>query len=282
MKEEQLFEAFSNIDATFIEETKNRRRKILWRVITGLIAIVLIILAILPLLKIQNPYYTIRKIDGEYFLVAKSPWERIKFGNFPWHTFRFDSPQEMKRKFLECDFTEEEIEDLIYMLSYEPGMLDLPDLDHISQPVLPEGITWDGTINWDGFGNGYTFHLSCTSEPTASFSTSTETQFRDAEARLMNYTGDELVEVIQVEHIEDRNATVYHLQSKINGHKSQIIVYTIDIDNRHYIVEEHYFSSGKYMRIWLQDGACYGHIMVDFEVRPNVEWITSFGLLPVE
>lgn len=55
MKEEQLFEAISNIDSQFIDERqpptlKKLFRKILWTVVAGIIAIALILLFTLPLI----------------------------------------------------------------------------------------------------------------------------------------------------------------------------------------------------------------------------------------
>lgn len=55
MKDEQLFEAIGHIDSQYIEESqpptpKKLLKRILWTVIAGIIAIILILLFTLPLL----------------------------------------------------------------------------------------------------------------------------------------------------------------------------------------------------------------------------------------
>ena len=152
MKEEQLFEAFDNIDATFIEETKNRRRKILWRVMIGLVVIVLIILAVLPL-RVQkyNPYYYISEEDGQYFLISRAEPTHYHAGNSccePWHGVNFDSLQEMHDDFINCSFDEEELYHVQAMLDYHPGKVAIPNIYNLCQPILPDNIHWSGGVSW--------------------------------------------------------------------------------------------------------------------------------------
>lgn len=136
MKEEQFFEALGNIDNRFIENPrpasgKRWVRGILWKIILVIVILSLVSIICLYVLYNNNPYYTIEKIDGEYFMVGKQPWTYSKdFGCHYWPTYRFDSPAEMKRKLLECDFTKQELEGLYHVLLIEPGKLKLLDLDH--------------------------------------------------------------------------------------------------------------------------------------------------------
>ena len=287
MKEEQFFEAFGNIDNRFIENPrpasgKRWVRGILWKIILVIVVLSLVSILCLYVLYNSNPYYTIEKIDGEYFMVGKQPWVYSKdFGSHYWPTYHFDSPAEMKRKLLECDFTEQELEGLYHVLRIEPGRLELLDLDHLSQPVLPDHITWDGTVSWSTHSFGYTFELTGTAYPNISFSTVSKTNYETRKQRFENESVDTWKDLIKIEHVEDRNATVFYYRHNYSNTESMEIRYVLQSGGREYLVEETYYEKYQYTSIYLREGDCYGQISVRF-ARPSVEWITSFGLTPVK
>ena len=143
---------------------------------------------------------------------------------------------------------------------------------------------WGETVSWSG-SSSYSFTLYH-NMPRLSFSTTTKSYFQKQKDRLTNYTGDDLLEVTRVEHIEDRNATVYYTRSKRNGHESSFMTYTILSGDREYIVAEHNDKeneSSNYIQIWMRDGNCYGYVYLEYnraKDRPSITWLSSFGLTP--
>ena len=294
VKEEQFFDAFSNIDPQFIEETRNpipkkRSRKILGRVITGLITLLLLILAILPLKgKNYNPYYRVSEEGGKYFLVSRSEPEHYHAGNNccePWHGLYFDSLQEMRDDFINCNFDDNELYHIQSLLNYHPGKVAIPDIYNLCQPILPDNIHWSGGASWSG-SESYSFRITQDTHPRFSFTVLDKEYYEQRKEALTNYTGSDLQEVIRVEQIADRNATVYYTKSK-NGYESSFLFYVIEVGGRAIFVEEHSNIGNdplcNYMHIYICEKGFYGAIYLEYdEERPSVEYLSSFGLEPYE
>ena len=171
------------------------------------------------------------------------------------------------------------------MLDYHPGKVAIPNLDNLCQPVLPEDIQWDGGIGWSG-SHGYSFHTEQNTFQRFSYSVITQEAYDQQKDRLSNYTGTENEEVIRVEHIEDRNATIYYTRTK-NGHESSFMYYEIQVGDREIFVEEHrnyyYGNLNSYMHIYIGENGHYGCIYLEpEEARPSVEYLSSFGLAAYE
>lgn len=292
MKNEQLFEAIGHIDSQYIEESqpptpKKLFRKILWSVITGIIAIALILLFTLPLMgKDYNPYYYISVEDGKYYIVSRDDPKYGDLGLGSWHGVYFDSIQEIHDDFVNCNFTEEELKHIQAMLEIIPGKVAIPDINHLCQPILPDNIQWTGGAVWSGT-EMYSFRTSQDTHKSFAFSVLSKEDYELRKDTLTNYTGTDILELVRVEKITDRNATVYYTKSKRNGNESSFLFYMIEVNGRKIFVEEHQNIGNdplsNSLRMYICENGFYGVISIHYDnERPSVEYLSSFGLTPIE
>ena len=291
MKEEQIFEAFSNIDSKYIEEAKiripkKRSKRILWSVITGLITLLLLVLAILPLLKKQNPYYAIRKIDGAYYLVSKMDQKEEVFSDIVLIIY-FDSIQEMYDDIIQCNFSEYEMSSLKEALQSHKKIA-IPDLDNFSQPVVPDDLRWmDSRVVWYG-DSYYWFVLEHATPAICSscqgylpyFLAISEKDFNTyLTEEQFNFNGNA---ILSIEEVEDRKATAYITQSE-DGLETIFLLYSITDGDKQIHFREMLSADGNIIEMYIRDGALYGYFQMKYLYnRPSVEWLSAFGLEPYE
>ena len=267
--------------------------KALWPVACGMFVIIIMLAAILqPIRKQDNPYYNIAIDNGNYYLVfeqepnSNPPGNESINGSELWHGVNFDSLQEMYDDFMDCNFSESELSHIQALLERYSGKLSIPNLDNLCQPVLPENIRWDGGATWTGTDR-YALHIKQDVSIRFSFIITNREHYERRKNTLTNYTGSETLEVIAVEYIEDRNATVYYTKSKKNSHESSFLVYVITEGDKEILVEEHQNIGqdplSNYMNVYIRENGFYGSLYIEYdENRPTVEWLSSFGMEPYE
>ena len=302
MKDEQLFEAFSEIDQYYLNEgvpyERSRRRFSKRGLICALIIVA--ILACLSFLFLQYSKYgfhLVHENDGYYL-------ESYKKGVYEYRAdimdgtcivaqfLTFHSVAEMREDFLTYNYTEDEIYAIRALLEENGGKIKVPDLDNLCEPICPGGYTFTGKVSWSG-SNHYSFYIQSNRSPQVFIGGSSKEAHLKGVDRLLNYSGDEIVEVIEKRQIEDRNATLYVERSRRNGKTFCFLVYALTQGDKTIYVEEDYGeikpdeltpdTIPSYINLYIQDGTAFASAnLQNFDYRPSAEWLLLFGLKKVQ
>lgn len=301
MNENQLFDAFGYIDSKYIEDAKlplaRKRRVWAWKkLITVVVVLLLVIIATTTLTRYETEHYYITKNNGKFYLEFKEPSDKeyMNTCGYIYH-INFASLQELYDDFTTGNFTETELDHMRAMEAEREHMraqhpeiderLGVPNLNRLCEPVLPEDISWDGRVTWYG-SHKYLFSISQKSQFSINFYAITKEDF---EQQIALYTDIEITSYIKnvsVEQIEDRNATVYTIE-RYSGVNESYWIYDLSSGDKEMIVKESfprtdYYTSHRLI-VLINEDDCYGFIeIVCNDTRPSVEWLSSFGLVPLD
>jgi hypothetical protein len=294
MNDKQLFDAFNDIDSHYLNEQirpfSKRRRNIIASIGCGIIALILVILCIVPLQKLFKHGFYLSHIDDKYYIYSVAhpsdsnsvPQQSNHIG----HGVEFGSVQEMYDDFINQNFSEYEIWNIQKLLEENHGIISVPDLHKLSEPICPKDVMIEPNVTWSG-RDTYSFCVSVNSMNRLSFSTSTQEDYESAKERLFNYTGDEKLSLIleRKVQVDDRNATIYYTKSLTNGHRGKFLVYTLTAGDKTIIVHEMFMHTDDqmsiYIKLFIKEGDRYGSVYMDgYSYRPDEDWLLSFGLCP--
>jgi hypothetical protein len=302
MKDEQLFEAFSDIDQYYLNENipheRNRRRFSKFGTIFAVIVVLVLTCCSYGFLKFSYcGFYLVHEKDGYYLESYKngayeSDSDIMGGALIEARLLTFHSVKEMREDFLTYNFTEDEISNIRALIVENNGRIDVPDLNNLCEPICPGGYIFTGKVDWAG-SDYYSFEIQNNGSPHIAIGGFSRKSHAKGVDRLLNYSGDEIVEVIEKRQIEDRNATLYVRQSRRNGNTSCMVVYMLVKDDKTIYVEERYKVSNpdeltpdtipSYINLYIQDGEVFASAYLqDFDYRPSAEWLLRFGLKKVQ
>lgn len=294
MTAEQLYDSLADIDETYISEatdTLPKRNGSVWIKIACCITVILALGAWLSQTPLLKHGFYIAKQDEQYFLrngflpTTNSDTSDTMLNCEAWHGVHFDSVEEMRDDFLNYQFTESEIAHIEALLERHNGLVPIPDLSRLCKPVLPDDVSTNGRVQWSGSAS-YSFSVSCNNIYRLSMNTITKSHFEETPDSIFNLSVRDRLEVIHQEQIEDRNATLYRTRSPKNGHISEFIFYTLTDGDKTIYVYESYYQTGyspenlsAFIKMYIQDDDRYAYVYMDnYEIRPTMEWLLSFGL----
>ena len=294
MTAEQFYDSFADIDSTYITEAIDRRsigKRSVWVKIACCIAVLLVFGTCVSQTPLMKHGFYITKQDEQYFLrngfhpTTNSDTSDTMNNCEMWHGVSFDSVEEMRDDFLNYQFNESEIAHIEALLERHNGLVPIPDLTRLCKPVLPNDVSTNGRVQWSGSAS-YSFSVSCNNIYRLSMNTITKSYFEETPDRIFNLSVRDRLEVIYQEQIEDRNATLYRTRSPKNGHISEFIFYTLTDGDKTIYVYESYFYPGyspenlsAFIKMYIQDDDRYAYVYMDnYEIRPTMEWLLSFGL----
>ena len=298
MRDDELFEAFSDIDRYYLNEgvpyIKDRRRLSKTGLIVSLVAIIILAMGSFWYFRIHSCGFHLRYQQGEYYLERNA---RYNFDNYIGdptlhHFIDFKSVSEMRNDFLTYNFTDNEILSINHLLNGNKGRINLPNLQNLYEPICPNDVIYQGKITWNG-SEEYRFQVTSTFVEKISFVVTSRKTYEASRSRLMDYTADTHIDIIEKKQIEDRNATLYVKRSKRNGEVFCMVVYMLTKGDKTIYVEEEYGELNpdeltpntipSYINLYIQDGNAFASAYLQsFDYRPPAEWLFLFGLKKVQ
>ena len=240
----------------------------------------------------MNDRYAVYKDDDGYTLRFHNPPARevLPEGMFVSYIMDlyFDSLAQMKEKFLTGDFSEKELLIISRWLD-KNGEMELPDLDKLYEPVLPEGVTC-AEVYWAG--DYYSFHLASDQldpEHTNWLSLVEKEDFEGAEESLRDSLR---FYDVQETPMEDRNGTCYAYEihstrnQQLQIRKKQVLIYTLETDGKTMIVKEEYDVTDtekhlEYVRFYGEENGIYfSGTLYGRQLNPVDQWLMSVGFRP--
>lgn len=289
MTAEQLYDSFADIDSRYLTETMKatpKKTRSFWVKAACSAALILVLISCFSLFRQAQRGFYLSQQNGQFFLTTGQ--ESDPNPNIPDNshsealiTVVFDSVEEMRRDFLTCNFAEKECEDIVRLLRRNGGKVEAPDLLNLCKPVLPDNVTWTGKVTWCGSAK-YKLELSCDTM-YVDFTAYSKHDFEAEHEQFPKYEGADVFEVIEKTQVKDGNATLYRVQHKGNGHISCFLTYTLTDGDKTIYVREYFYDPDSelpsYIKIAIRDDDLYCSILIDdYETRPSVEWLLSFGL----
>lgn len=244
-----------------------------------------------------NPYKVRKGQDGYYISLPETMKNPNQFVCGAAPSVIFQDLSEMKDDILTGNFNEWEMCQLARFQRDASGCIQITDLENLYEPVLPPDLACD-SITW--YGITYVFQLADESGPIRScvfvsplYAFEEDIKRCEDAAKVTGPHGENL----EVYETEDRNATVYRWESSdvkfdsSDPHKwetvtwyHQAIFYTFVSGNTTYYVQEYYrpdVSETVPSRVYLygrNNNTDFYVYFLDLTERPNVEWLSEFGL----
>lgn len=241
MKEDQLFDAFSNIDNKYVLDAKlytQKHRVPLWiKLLSAVLTIIIVIFSIW----LMNGYRLLY-IDGEYYVDLPSASWDVVAGCEAQYYVSFSSIDEMIHDIRNGDFTSRDYRGIRQMVRLSHSKCKIPNLDNLYEPLYPDtcnGYTggWWGSTYWFWIDLGDT-------AGSATLDLITETYFN--EQILENQSYD----------------------------------YCLTVGNRQIYVLRDYFGDPSQIRLLGTDSGQYFQVYFrDLQESPSDEWLSSFGLI---
>lgn len=293
MRNDELFEAFSDIDQYYLNEgipyTRRRRRLSKSGLLICLFASLFLAIGCFWYLRIHSCGFHLKIHNGEYYLEDNAPYTFDQhMGNSALdHHIAFQSLNEMRTDFFTYNFTDDEILSIGQFMQENNGRVRLPNLRNLYEPICPDDVTYQGIIQWNG-SEEYSFQVTSPLAKELTIVATSRRTYEHAENRMLEHTVNTDSQIISEKQIEDRNATLYVLYSAITGEISTVLVYSIKEKNKTVIVEEFYTGMqpeeiysdtvSSYLSLYIQDDDCYGFIyMKEYSTRPTTQWLCAFG-----
>lgn len=292
MKEDQFFEAFSQIDSKYIEDAKLHTIK--RRVPVWLKILPLLLLLAAVLIYYSSGYYVYQ--EGEdYYIAFRGP--RLKVEKLLWEidwrrkhdamhmtdNVYFESGSSVRSDCLNGKFTNPEMTSLRlrYLLQ---GPIKIPNSDELYDAEFPEceGYTliWGSSLkyvfDYGDFANNIALRPLSQKERERFLSNYTQLAKSDLYGRLMETYTD-----------ETRNGTVYHFVSDYGDHTYKV-VYEIRAGEKILYVMENYYEAPNTKApadvyvLGMNNGIYFSLSINDPTERPSVEWLSSFGLKAIK
>ena len=287
MKDEQLFDAFANIDGSYLMEKRPRKPKrlrFLWLTVLFSILALLIVMAFLfPMSNAWNYPYTVEQIDGRYYLQMHGDWwdQYLEPGSF-WYTtiwkwneeaYTFRSTNEMRDAFLSGNLHQYGGNSLYSMIRDGGKKHLIPDLDDLFRPIFPADVQHDGSVKWSWY-DSYSFPFSCQLSQDCYITLHSVGTGVLAEENRKPYT------VHEYDPVRDIHVDVLHNQGQT------FLFYELTEGSHRIIVEETVNDEdGSLASVrcvtWIGGIPCCIQLNAPAQV-PTAQWIHSFGLEPVQ
>lgn len=196
----------------------------------------------------------------------------------------FSTLDELVNDFQTGNFTEDEFEALKTFDRSEDGKIPVPNLANLLEPIVPDSLGQPEILVCE---DRCSFYYQPEDAAKVSVSFNNQAVFHKKVEAFLNYE-ESLAEVDQllVSQEPERNATVYTWTTK-TGETAKYILYTIDANDTVYYVHEWYENAEgeqiSLIEMWFEQQEKYMFVKIKSpEVRPSIEWLTSFSLKPYE
>ena len=297
MDKEWMFEAFGDIDETYVQEAT--RKPVNWtfilKIAAAAAAVVVLIISIATLIQFDQRGYYIVKSGDSWRMIMSMPGKISPsddhYSSQEWVGISFASLEEMRNDLLTGNLTEKERKALL-ILAEENGEIYCPNLDKLYIPVCPDGIEFTGSISWfgqetytwgfdrskQGSPNFYSFHMSL---DNGDIFYEAIRNYKSLENGTPFMHSDFLVSKTMYD--PSRNATEYYLSSKTTRSRVKEVYYAIESENKLMIVRERFNKwedevSGT-TNIYIRQGDAFAFVSFDrYDERLPLEYIASFGL----
>jgi hypothetical protein len=238
-----------------------------------------------------NAGYEIELIDDEYYVVFEDEKYKNNANESQEEPYlRFSSVAEMKDKLLNGKLTSEELKEMSQFPKNSFGKVDMFDITNLNTATLPSDMTVY-EVTWYG-GKRYNLGIATENgDVSGRFRIHTEESYQELIKR--DYDSLQNYDVLEVEEIEDRNATEYRYTT--DTAKLKTFWYTIKTDKVELTVNETYllayFPGGDSpsetvpldIVIYGKDSNGFFEVYLNkLTERPSVEWLSSFGLTEVK
>ncbi|MBE6543677.1 MAG: hypothetical protein E7675_04695 [Ruminococcaceae bacterium] len=198
-------------------------------------------------------------------------------------TLIFESIEEMRDRFLNGKFSEEEKQTLAKFNKDKDGNIQTFNFDVLYEPVVPE----DGKVEiYVSSGFSYTANVFSEKYDDCLFQYYTKEQFDDMyQRRCVDYLAEIKATAFEITN-EQQTTTIYHYK---NGEEYTTVFYEIKTDDSTLTIFEGY--SGFATQETIPDSiAIYGitnefyytYRFGYFNERPSIEWLSQFGVEPVK
>lgn len=235
----------------------------------------------------RNEHYAVVKREEGYVLRFHTPTIREPLSegvSISYNVnFYFDSVKEMKQRILTGDFSENDIARIRNMNCNPDGDTVLFDLDHIYQPILPEGMTY--TVRWYGNGYDYDFDGGGISPLTQERFDSALEEWKNAVARVN----------AKETPLTDRDGFLYEWDTESSSGSSysyRWLLYKLTDNTKTLVVKEDYemrYSGTKDniekttadVSFYAEDNGIYYYGYLKEMQEPLAQRLLSFGMEPV-
>ena len=293
MDKEWMFEAFGDIDETYVQEATRKpvNWKFILKIAAATAAVVVLIIGLVILIDFDQRGYLFDKSsnDGWKLIMPnyyeKEPNSGISSGVEHVPYIEFKSLDEMRNDILTGNFTEQELQEFARRLEYGYD-IKCPDLDNLYVPVCPDGITMAGPVKWY-FGSSYDLSLNydrskyhinmdICSNHLLSIRLADYQEFQNGK------DGINPVTILESKYDPERNAMeYYYLTHTDKEHKA--VFYFIEQGDKLIFVRETFRNFGDTVPyvtdVAMQDGdGCAWFTLSDYAERLTPEFIASFGL----
>lgn len=304
MKEDQFFEAFSQIDSQYIEDAKLHTVKPRVPIWLKILPLVLLLAAVL--MHYSSGYYVYQEGD-DYYIAFRGPRVAIEKylldnGWYPKHSIThvvrsvyMESGSTARSDIMSGNFSDVDMNNMrIYYLLHGP--IKVPDMDEFYDPIYPEcngfKLAWELS---SALNSRYLFDFGDTAT-SVMMSSSTEAQMENFKHYFDNKNiSDNYGKLVATYTDETRNGTVYHFVEEYNWEshtESQdwyFVTYEITVAERTLYVLEEYYSNNPETNVpaYVKVQGVYNGIYFSLRInnpkdRPSVEWLSSFGLKEIE
>lgn len=304
MKEEQFFEAFSQIDSQYIEDAKLhtvKRRVPIW---LKILPLVLFLAAVL--IYYSSGYYVYQEGD-DYYIAFRGPRVAIEKylldnGWYPKHSIShvipsvyMESGSTARSDIMSGNFSDVDMNNMRihYILR---GPIKVGDMDELYDPIYPEcnGYKLKWGLN-STLHSSYLFDFGDTAT-SVMMSSSTEAQMENFKHYFDNKNiSDNYGKLVATYADEARNGTVYHFakeyglgDNKMTLDRYFVIYEVSDAERTLYVLEEYHSNNPQISApttveaYGVHNGICFYLYISSPAERPSVEWLSSFGLKEIE
>lgn len=196
----------------------------------------------------------------------------------------FASMDEMLKDIKTGDFTESELKELSQFKTDDDGRTSICDISKLYDAYTPERYDVK-RIDWFGYDYSFAFREEDGDSRCSMSVNALEIDNEEAFAeRIDDCTSDPNFQLISVERVEDRNATVTTYMSGGTGkvEERKIVYYTIKESNKElYVHEEYLFSSDStpfaITIFGTENGIDFTVFLSFVQERPSVEYLLGFG-----
>ena len=237
----------------------------------------------------DTPLYSITAKDGLYNLTPKNPLSDID-ASMRWPLPQFQSVAEMRQGIISGSFTENELYALSLRSPSAAGGIEICDVNNLYHCTAPADLNLK-CITWCGKYYDFAFSGETVWGGVNCYNKEDYTEKYDREYQF--FFTNPYITLLKQEENNERSATIYYGNTDVAELK--FICYEIRVGNKKMFVQEIYrlkhnndkveVSSEVPQRVefWGEEngGYFYGNFF-DFTERPSVEWLSEFGITPLD
>lgn len=258
------------------------------RILSGL----LIPCTVLLFTSCSSKNYEISKVNDKYYITfdleedSKNTDENVSsmmtFADYP----DFLTVSEMRAGIASGEIPRDELVAIRAMAREQGGTLEICDIDNLYDVVLPEGVQVT-KVSWEG--KSYSFYLKTDSIKNCYLSCYDRYSYEyNFDRMFQDFPNPETI--TDLKQISDRNATEILYQTS-DSEKFKLLRYSKEVNGYMLHIQECYILSCDleftpdsedapyYIDIFAENNnSCFYVGLTDLDVRPTLEWLTSFSL----